>query len=168
MIEEGNKRCSIGAERQFLVIDDLRGHRYLRHTIDVLLNHPFRDDLLALHAAVLVRGSQILSVGFNKPTKPKIVRDIGAHPNLTLHAEVDAINLCKRRDLGGCKIFVARVLKDGKRLAISCPCYLCQRVLSEHGIQRAIFTTYFPQLGELKIKAPFIKYSSFREHQEAA
>lgn len=152
----------------FNFIDDLRGHRYLRHTVPILLNHPYQDDLLALHAAVLVRGSQILSIGFNKPTKPKIVRDIGAHPNLTLHAEVDAINLCKRRDLSGSKIYVARLLKDKKRLAISCPCHLCQRVLSEHQIHRAIFTTYFPQLGELKIKAPFIRYDSFREHVEAA
>lgn len=145
------------------MIDDLRGHRYLRHTVDILLNHPFKDDLLAIHAAVLVRGSQILSIGFNKPTKPKIVRDIGAHPNLTLHAEVDAINLCKRRDLVGCKIYVARVLKNKKQLAISCPCHLCQKVLSEHGINRAIFTTYFPHLGELKIKAPFVRYSAYQE-----
>lgn len=149
--------------KQFSSINDLSGHRYFRHTVDILKNHPFQDELISIHAAVLVRGSQILSIGFNKPTKPKIVRDIATHPNLTLHAEIDVLNLCKKRDLRGSKIYVARVLKDRNKVAISCPCHICQKVLAERGVQRAIFTTYHHHLGELKIKAPFVKYSAFEE-----
>lgn len=147
-----------GNETEFWLAEDLLRHRYFRHTVDVLLNHPYKNELIALHAAILVDGARIISVGYNKPWRPKIVRMIkNAHENLSTHAEIDAINKSKKRDVFGTTMYVARILKDKKTIAISKPCHYCQSAMDSVGIQKAIYTTYHGTIQEMKIKPPFTK-----------
>lgn len=147
--------------KRYSNIEDLRDHRFFRHVVEVLRNHPYKDDLIALHAAVLVDGSRILSIGHNKPWRPRFVRMIkNAHENLSTHAETDAINACRKRDLMGTKLYVARVLKDGETVAISRPCQYCQSAMDAVGIKHAIYTTYYGHLQSMKIVPPYIKLSA--------
>lgn len=144
--------------RRYTNIDELKEHRYLRHTVALLKNHPHSHELIALHAAVLVDGCRIVSVGYNKPWRPKFVRMIKhAHENLSTHAEMSCINDCKKRDLLGTKMYVARVLKDRLTIAISRPCQYCQFAMDSVGIQRAIYTTYSGELNEMKIEPPYVR-----------
>lgn len=137
--------------RRYNHINDLKDHRFFRHVVDILKNHPYSSDLIALHAAVLVDGSRIISVGYNKPYKPQIVRNIkNAHPNLSLHAEVSAIKNSHREDLKDSTLYVARLFKDKQTIGLSKPCKYCQRVLLDFNIRKVIFTTETGELNSIK------------------
>jgi deoxycytidylate deaminase len=148
-------------KREYNVIDDLRDHRYFRLIVDILQNHPHQNELLAIHAAVLVKGCQVISIGYNKPYKPAIVRSIAPHPNLSMHAEIDAIHHAKKHDLRDAKMFVARVQKNKSTIAMSRPCHICQMVMHQRGVNKSVYTTYHGFLGQLKIKQPYIKINAF-------
>lgn len=90
------------------------------------------------HGAIIVKSGRVLAVGVNRDTNhPDIVTDplTGA----SLHAEVAALKACKKSDLRGATIYVARVGKMGQQ-AMSKPCVNCQKALIEAGIDRVYFT----------------------------
>jgi deoxycytidylate deaminase len=132
--------------------------------VDVLINHPHKHELTSCHAAVLVSGPRIIAIGINQPWRPQLVRDIKrAHENLSTHAELSCIMQARKNDMEGCKMYVARVLKDGYTVAMSRPCNFCQEALFGHKIKRAIYTTYSGNIGSMKIKGPFLKAAAFSE-----
>lgn len=111
-----------------------------RSFLDVAVRVAESSDAVFKHGAVVVRGGSVLSIGVNKwknkdvpPTAPDVY-----NPNITVHAEVDALSRVK--DARGATIYVARVTKLGEE-RFSRPCPRCEKVLIAAGIKRVIYTT---------------------------
>ena len=87
--------------------------------------------------AVIVKGGNILSTGFNSIRPSKILG------TKTLHAEAAAVlQLLKQRrlhDLAGSEIYVTRFTRGG-RVGMAKPCSACQQLLQSVGIQRVTYT----------------------------
>ena len=96
------------------------------------------------HAAVIVKAGRVLSVGRNRDkTHPDSVGvdDDGEVFTRTIHAEMDAILKVKNKDhLKGATIYVARKGRNQKA-GMSCPCKMCQGLISKYGFKKAVFTT---------------------------
>ncbi len=118
-----------------------RDHRYFRHIIDVLQEHPHSDELLSIHAAVLIQGKTIISVGWNKPKSNGLVRTYAPHDRMTIHAEVDCVLRGRRKhDLTGSTIYVARKYKEHDYLTMSAPCSTCYTILRRYGVRHVYYT----------------------------
>lgn len=90
------------------------------------------------HGAIIVKSGRVLAVGINRDTNhPDIVTD--PLTGSSIHAEVAALKACKKSDLKGATIYIARVGKMGQQ-AMSKPCINCQKALIEAGIDRVYFT----------------------------
>jgi deoxycytidylate deaminase len=89
----------------------------------------------------------------NKNKKPNKTKVIG------LHAEIAAILDAKRRkcvDISGAKIYVARVLKTTdmfghQSLGMARPCAMCQQLLVNARIKKAIYTITDEECGILRL-----------------
>lgn len=90
------------------------------------------------HGAIIVKGSKTLAVGINRNVNnPNQVSN--PKTEASIHAEVAALNACRRANLEGAVIYVARILKDGSP-AMSRPCGNCQKALREAGIKKVFYT----------------------------
>jgi deoxycytidylate deaminase len=59
----------------------------------------------------------------------------------SIHAELDAIFKVKNKEqLKGATIYIARLGRNGYP-GMSCPCRMCQSLISKYGLKRAVFTT---------------------------
>ena len=99
------------------------------------------SELNQQHGAVIVRGGSVLSFGVNKWRNKSINPPTSDeyNPNLSYHAEVDAINHANS-DLRGATIYVARIGKDGTH-RLSRPCMRCTKALKKAGIKKVVYTT---------------------------
>ena len=102
-----------------------------------------KQALKSVHAkhkvgAVIVRGSRIISTGFNELRPSALIH------RPTLHAEASAIlKLLKEsrlHDLSGSDIYVTRFTKGG-HTGLSKPCKGCMELIRSVGIKRVYFTT---------------------------
>lgn len=97
--------------------------------------------------AVIVKGSRILSVGYNS-LRPSSL--LGTH---TLHAEAAAVlKLLKARrlsDLAGAEMYVTRFTRGGA-VGIARPCIKCQQLLHSVGIRNCYYSTDSKQIGVMK------------------
>ncbi len=88
--------------------------------------------------AVIVKGSRILSTGYNQRRPSNILK------NPTLHAEAAAIlkllKAGRQHDLVGSTIYVSRITPGG-RVALAKPCYNCMALIKSVGINRIYYTT---------------------------
>lgn len=88
--------------------------------------------------AVIVKGSRILSVGYNSLRPSSLLQ------TQTLHAEAAAVlKLLKERrlsDLSGAEMYVTRFTRGG-RVGLACPCSDCRDLLTSVGIKRVYYTT---------------------------
>jgi deoxycytidylate deaminase len=126
------------------------GNKYLNIALRLISEHSYNENLKSHHAAVIVKGGKVLSIGVNKfKTHTMVIAPIfrqsesscGIEYVQSMHAEMDAINkVSDKRTLRNAKIFVARLDKWGEP-AMSCPCYLCQYYIKKYGIKRMIYTT---------------------------
>lgn len=89
------------------------------------------------HGAVVVKAGRVLSVGVNKWRNPSLVSINYYDPNLTVHAEIDALN--RIDDPRGTTIYVSRVDKFGQE-QYSRPCARCEAALSKAGVKAVIYT----------------------------
>ena len=92
--------------------------------------------------AVLAKKNQVISTGYNDMSKThtlmqKYNRNKSWAPGL--HAEVDACIGVPWADLYGADLYVVRILKNGD-LAISRPCRICQRFITDVGIRRVYYS----------------------------
>ena len=115
-----------------------RDEQFLQLAIDAA----FRSKSKFRLGAVLVKKNRVLSFGVNnmKKTHPACARP-GVRPEFStgLHAEVDATVGVSKGDLERSKLYVARILKNGKP-AMAKPCEGCTRHLRELGIREVIYT----------------------------
>ena len=120
---------------------NIEDNKFLSFTFNMLEDHPYKQDLRFLHAAVLVRGGSILSKGFNKPKRNMLVDKYKHHKGCNIHAEVSAIlNVRKKINLLGSKIYVARKKKLDGLSGNSRPCISCQAILKRYGIKKVYYT----------------------------
>lgn len=151
-------RNNSGSQNEFKYLTDLKNHKYFRHTLPILTDHPFERELISCHSAVLVKGSNIISVGLNKPKRHGLVASYAPHDRMTIHAEVDAILKARRKhDLRGSVLYVARVLKASTMLSLSKPCATCHKIINNYGIHHVFFTTYMEGIGYVNVKKHYSK-----------
>jgi len=90
------------------------------------------------HGAVVVKTGRVLSVGVNKWRNPSLISINHYDPNLTVHAEIDALN--RVSDARGATIYVSRVDKFGQE-QYSRPCERCEKALAAAGVKAVIYTS---------------------------
>lgn len=113
--------------------------RKQRSFLDIAVRMAESSEVSFRHGAVIVRGGSVLSVGVNK-WKNVFPLDIPCpeyNPNISIHAEVDALSRCA--DPRGATIYIARVNKSGKE-RMSRPCIDCEKALIKAGIKKVIYT----------------------------
>lgn len=86
--------------------------------------------------AVIVRGNEIIGVGFNK----KKTHPLSQTRFNNIHAELSAIINCGEEDLRGCSIYVYRETKHGTP-AMARPCDQCMKLLKQVNISKICYST---------------------------
>ena len=118
--------------------------KFLRLALRRIDGEDYNQDIQHRHAAVIVKAGRVLSVGRNRDkTHPDSVGvdDDGEVFTRTVHAEMDAILKVKNKEhLKGATIYVARKGRNQKP-GMSCPCEMCQGLISKYGLKKAVFTT---------------------------
>ena len=137
-------------------------HRYLKLAIDQANNHEYEPNMEHGHAAVLVKGGNVLSIGFNKINTNGFMEHFARRTKgprifcLSIHAECDAIYSARSKtDLIGCKIYVARRRAPNStfgKVGMSRPCAICEAVLRSYGIKKAFYTITDNEYGVMDIK----------------
>jgi len=120
-------------------------NRFLRMALRRILNESYSDHIQHRHAAVVVKGGRVLSMGRNRnKTHPEsVLYESGERILKTIHAELDAISRVKNKEqLKGATIYVARLGRNGYP-GMSCPCKMCQELINKHGLKKAVFTTEY-------------------------
>lgn len=122
---------------------DLVSNRFFRRAFRLILDHPFRNNVLSLHACVIVKGGSILSEGINTPNQNSYVIRFAPHPNCSVHAETAALLQGRNRgvDLRGSKAYIVRLRKKDSTIAMSRPCPFCQTTLKKFGIKKVNYST---------------------------
>lgn len=98
------------------------------------------------HGAIIVKGARVIAVGVNRfMNTPEHVTDPKTQADV--HAEVAALNACRKTDLTGATIYVARIARKDDSPAMSKPCVNCQAALKARGVK----TVYYTIDGELEL-----------------
>lgn len=90
------------------------------------------------HGAVIVKAGRILSVGVNKWRNQDLVSSLHYDPNLTVHAEMDALS--RVENPSGAILYVSRINQNGKE-QYSRPCTRCAKALSLAKIKTVVYTS---------------------------
>jgi deoxycytidylate deaminase len=138
--------------------------KFLKYAERCALDHQFDDCLEYYLCAVLVKGGNILSIGYNKRATNGFVEhfaDVARGMRdycLSTHAEMDAVLKVRgKTDLRGSKIYVVRIKPSGG-LGLAKPCEICQHVLYNYGIKRAFYSVDNDEYGVLKVRNPANNY----------
>lgn len=118
-------------------------NKFLRLAVRRILGEKYSDHIQHRHAAVVVKAGRVLAVGRNRnKTHPdSVLYEEGETILKTIHAELDAISKVKNKDqLKGATIYVARLGRAGEP-GMSCPCKMCQDLISKYGFKKAVYTT---------------------------
>lgn len=114
---------------------------------DLALEIAKNSEMNNKHGCLIIKNGSIISTGFNKYLAPK-----GSPPSQTfsskknhtkgrsIHAEVDAINNCCRKDLNGAILLVARLDKNTGGCMNSEPCSNCKRVINKFNFSKIYYT----------------------------
>lgn len=90
------------------------------------------------HGAIIVKSGSVISVGVNSYFNDyRNVSDPTTEGSI--HAEVAALKACRKVDLTGATIYVARINKTGKPM-MSKPCKRCEKALRERGVKKVYYT----------------------------
>ena len=139
-------------------------HKHLQKAEKLARSHKFDDGLEYFLCALIVKGGEILSTGFNKKSTNAFVEHFADKARaardycMSTHAEQDAVLRARGKiNLRGAKIFVARVKASGG-LGMARPCSICYGVLQSYGIGRAHYSIDDQYYGILQInKKPLEK-----------
>ena len=92
------------------------------------------------HGAIIVKNGKTVAVGINTTINdPKYLDDNTAAEYGSVHAEVAALNACKKMNLSNATIYIARTNKRGEA-RMSKPCIHCQEALRKRGIKKVYYT----------------------------
>jgi len=136
-------------------------HKFLRIAEQNCRCHAYNEKQDFRLAAVIVRGGNVVSVGYNKHNTNSFVEHYTNQVRgtrdycLSTHAEMDAVLKGREKtDLSGCKMFVIRLRKDNQELGMARPCEICQHVLFNYGIKRAYYSIDASTYGVMKVGNP--------------
>lgn len=147
--------------------------KFLKLAEKLVRENDFNPSLGFQLSAVLVKGGQVISVGYNKHSTNSFVEYYAdklrgkRHYCLSTHAELDAI--CKARtkcDISGSKIYVARIRKADGEVAMARPCPICETALSAYGVKRAYYTIAPNEYGVMKPQNLILKAYSEYDYDE--
>lgn len=85
--------------------------------------------------AVVIKGNEIIGVGFNK----KKTHPLSETRFNNIHAELSAVLSAGLDDLQGCSVYVYRETKQG-RLALARPCEPCMKLLKQLSVSKVYYT----------------------------
>jgi len=136
-------------------------NKYLRQALNHAINHDYDHNLDYKLCAMLVKGGNIISVGFNQRKTNGFVehytdkvRGCNRDFSLSTHAEMHCVLQSRgKTDLNGSKIYVVRLRpanSDGT-LGMARPCPICQNVLIQYGIKRAYYSIDDNNYGIMKV-----------------
>ncbi|AVH84937.1 hypothetical protein RsoM2USA_8 [Ralstonia phage RsoM2USA] len=100
--------------------------------------------------AVIARNRNVLSVGTNQTKTHTLQKEFNVHRKFDtvdvdhcIHAEIDAINKVRYRDLSNCSIYIYREKQEKKKtvLGMARPCAACMEAIIRHGIKHVYYTT---------------------------
>jgi len=127
--------------------------------------HEYDEGLEYYLCALIVKGGNILSVGFNKKSTNGFVEhfaDVARGQRdycLSTHAEMDSVLQARSKIvLTGTKLYVVRIKPSGG-LGMAKPCEICEHVLYNYGIRRAYYSIDDDEYGVIKISNPAKKFS---------
>lgn len=89
------------------------------------------------HGAVIVKSGRILSVGINKWRNQDLVSSEHYNPNLTVHAEMDALS--RVENPSGAILYVSRINQHGQE-QYSRPCTRCAKAILAANIKAVVYT----------------------------
>lgn len=113
------------------------GSSMLATAINLAIANPVTD--LPRMAAVIMNRRRVVSYGLNSRRSHPLAKRFGRNEEcFLLHAEIAAL-VNAREPVGGCDIYVARVLKSGMP-AMAKPCRGCARALDAFGISGVFWT----------------------------
>lgn len=98
--------------------------------------------------AIITKGGDVLSVGFNRrkshPIQKKynVHRGCGDESKDYIHAEMAAIIKVHHKDLRGATIYVSRKNANGDR-AMCRPCNACMKAILDAGIKKICYTSEY-------------------------
>lgn len=96
------------------------------------------SDVNHRHGAVVVKSGRPVALGVNKwKNRDMLQSPDGYNPNLTVHAEIDALS--RVADARGAVVYIARVSKNGEE-QFSRPCNNCAKALVEAGVKKIVYT----------------------------
>jgi len=138
-------------------------HKHLKTAAKLAYDHEFDEGLEYFLCAIIVKGGNILSVGFNKKSTNAFVEHFADMARgkrdycLSTHAEQDAILQARSKiDLRGTKMYVVRIKPSGG-LGTAKPCIICEHVLFSYGISRVYYSINTEEYGVLKVTDPASK-----------
>ena len=121
-------------------------NKFLKLALRRIDGEEYSQGIIHRHAAVIVKAGRVLSVGRNRDkTHPDAVGvdEDGEVFTRTIHAEMDAFSRVKNKNhLKGATIYVARKGRNDEA-GMSCPCKMCQGLISKYGLKKAVFTTEY-------------------------
>jgi deoxycytidylate deaminase len=121
-------------------------NKYLRMALRKIESEDFSEKIQQRHVAVIAKAGRILAVGRNRnKTHPESITldENGDRILKSIHAELDAIFKVKNKDqLKGATIYIARLGRNNEP-GMSCPCKMCQGLISKYGLKKAVFTTEY-------------------------
>ncbi len=133
--------------------------RYLKLAEKLSLEYNYDDGLEYFLCAVIARGGNVLSVGYNKKSTNAFVEhyaDVARGVRdycMSTHAEMSAVLSARgKHDLTGTKLYVVRTKPSGG-LGMARPCPICYRVLQSYGIKKAYYSISDEEYGVMKIKS---------------
>lgn len=131
----------------------LRRHKYFRLVYDMILEHPDRDDLTALHGTILVRGGNPISLALNSPRRTEFSDHYATHASYTIHSELNAVRRARKKiDLTGCVAYNLRLDKNGL-VRLSAPCPGCTKLFMDYGIKKCFYSTNSGEIECLKLNS---------------
>lgn len=89
-------------------------------------------------AAVLSKGSKIISVGINKPNSYHKHFVKPEHDRMALHAEVSCLYNVKKDQAKGCTLYVFGETAGGNNM-LTKPCFSCTVLAKQMGVKKVIY-----------------------------
>lgn len=121
-------------------LSDLRNHKYFRRLINLIEEHPYKEDLAFWHSSLIVKGGSILSVGINKPNPNSFALNYAQHKGWQTHSEAEALySIRYSSKITGSVMYNCRISRN-KTLELSKPCKGCHLMLKDFGFKKVYFS----------------------------
>lgn len=99
---------------------------YIYKAIEEALKSPLR----CKHGCVIVKNKQIVASGYNKYRGYNRYGTSHINHRMSIHAEEDAINSCRKRDLEDAELYVIRFNVKTNDVSNSKPCHNCEKIIN--------------------------------------